>query len=38
MAGVDTSLALVGAYVLAGEMAAAAGDHTNAITLEDYQG
>jgi 2-polyprenyl-6-methoxyphenol hydroxylase-like FAD-dependent oxidoreductase len=27
MAGVGTSLALVGAYVLAGELAAAAGDH-----------
>jgi 2-polyprenyl-6-methoxyphenol hydroxylase-like FAD-dependent oxidoreductase len=27
MAGVGTSMALVGAYVLAGELAAAAGDH-----------
>jgi 2-polyprenyl-6-methoxyphenol hydroxylase-like FAD-dependent oxidoreductase len=27
MAGVGTSLALVGAYVLAGELAAASGDH-----------
>jgi len=30
MAGVGTSLALVGAYVLAGELAAAAGDHAAA--------
>ena len=30
MAGVGTTLALVGAYVLAGELAAAAGDHTDA--------
>jgi 2-polyprenyl-6-methoxyphenol hydroxylase-like FAD-dependent oxidoreductase len=41
MAGVGTSLALVGAYVLAGELAAAAGDHTTAFgryetELRDY--
>ena len=30
MAGVGTSLALVGAYVLAGELAAAGGDHRTA--------
>jgi 2-polyprenyl-6-methoxyphenol hydroxylase-like FAD-dependent oxidoreductase len=30
MAGVGTSLALVGAYVLAGELKAAAGDHRRA--------
>jgi 2-polyprenyl-6-methoxyphenol hydroxylase-like FAD-dependent oxidoreductase len=30
MAGVGTSLALVGAYALAGELAAAAGDHASA--------
>jgi 2-polyprenyl-6-methoxyphenol hydroxylase-like FAD-dependent oxidoreductase len=41
MAGVGTSLALVGAYVLAGELAAAAGNHTTAFgryerELRDY--
>jgi 2-polyprenyl-6-methoxyphenol hydroxylase-like FAD-dependent oxidoreductase len=41
MAGVGTSLALVGAYVLAGELAAAAGDHLVAFAsyereLRDY--
>jgi 2-polyprenyl-6-methoxyphenol hydroxylase-like FAD-dependent oxidoreductase len=41
MAGVGTSLALVGAYVLTGELAAAAGDHTTAFAryeteLRDY--
>jgi 2-polyprenyl-6-methoxyphenol hydroxylase-like FAD-dependent oxidoreductase len=41
MAGVGTSLALVGAYVLAGELAAAAGDHRAAFAryeaeLRDY--
>jgi 2-polyprenyl-6-methoxyphenol hydroxylase-like FAD-dependent oxidoreductase len=41
MAGVGTSLALVGAYVLAGELAAAAGDHHAAFAsyereLRDY--
>jgi 2-polyprenyl-6-methoxyphenol hydroxylase-like FAD-dependent oxidoreductase len=41
MSGVGTSLALVGAYVLAGELAAAAGDHTAAFAryeaeLRDY--
>jgi 2-polyprenyl-6-methoxyphenol hydroxylase-like FAD-dependent oxidoreductase len=41
MAGVGTSLALVGAYVLAGELAAAGGDHQTAFAgyesaLRDY--
>jgi 2-polyprenyl-6-methoxyphenol hydroxylase-like FAD-dependent oxidoreductase len=41
MAGVGTSLAMVGAYVLAGELAAAAGDHATAFAgyqaqLRDY--
>ena len=36
MAGVGTSLALVGAYVLAGELAAAAGDHHAAFAA--YEG
>jgi 2-polyprenyl-6-methoxyphenol hydroxylase-like FAD-dependent oxidoreductase len=41
MAGVGASLALVGAYVLAGELAAAAGDHATAFAgyearLRDY--
>ena len=41
MAGVGTSMALVGAYVLAGELAAAAGDHHTAFAgyqarLHDY--
>jgi 2-polyprenyl-6-methoxyphenol hydroxylase-like FAD-dependent oxidoreductase len=43
MAGVGTSLALVGAYVLAGELAAADGDHQRAFAsyeraLRDYVG
>jgi 2-polyprenyl-6-methoxyphenol hydroxylase-like FAD-dependent oxidoreductase len=43
MAGVGTSLALVGAYVLAGELAAAGGDHRTAFAsyereLRDYVG
>jgi 2-polyprenyl-6-methoxyphenol hydroxylase-like FAD-dependent oxidoreductase len=41
LAGVGTSLALVGAYVLAGELAAAEGDHHSAFAkyeraLRDY--
>jgi 2-polyprenyl-6-methoxyphenol hydroxylase-like FAD-dependent oxidoreductase len=33
MSGIGTSLALVGAYILAGELAAADGDHTRAYTV-----
>ena len=37
MSGVGTSLALVGAYVLAGELAAAAGDHRRAFVRYEEQ-
>jgi 2-polyprenyl-6-methoxyphenol hydroxylase-like FAD-dependent oxidoreductase len=37
MAGVGTSLALVGAYVLAGELATAAGDHRTAFASYDRE-
>jgi 2-polyprenyl-6-methoxyphenol hydroxylase-like FAD-dependent oxidoreductase len=37
LAGVGTSLALVGAYVLAGELAASAGDHHTAFARYQHQ-
>lgn len=37
LAGVGTSLALVGAYVLAGELAASAGDHRNAFACYERE-
>ncbi|MGW0249790.1 FAD-dependent monooxygenase [Nocardia goodfellowii] len=37
MSGIGTSLALVGAYILAGELAAAAGEHTRAYAVYEQK-